>query len=83
MILAGDFKINVMSFEQNQKLQHFVNLIFQFGLVTTINKPTRVSNTTISEIDHIITNSINKNDSKTVIIRTYICSLSIQIGFQT
>ena len=56
MILAGDFKINVMSFEQNQKLQHFVNLIFQFGLVPTINKPTRVSNTTISEIDHIITN---------------------------
>ena len=81
MILAGDFKINVMSFEQNQKLQHFVNLIFQFGLVTTINKPTRVYR--ISEIDHIITNSINKNDSKTVIIRTYICSLSSQIGFQT
>ena len=83
MILAGDFKINVMNFEQNQKLQHFVNLIFQFGLVPTINKPTRVSNTTISEIDHIITNSINKNDSKTVIIRTYICSLSSQISFQT
>ena len=81
MILAGDFKINVMNFEQNQKLQHFVNLIFQFGLVLTINKPTRVSNTTISEIDHMITNSINKNDSKTVITRTYICSFSSQIGF--
>ena len=81
MILAGDFKINVMNFEQNQKFQHFVNLIFQFGLVPTINKPTRVSNTTISEIDHLITNSINKNDSKTVIIRTYICSFSSQIGF--
>ena len=44
-------------FEQN-KVQNFFNLMFQFDLVPTINKPTRVTNETISAIDHIITNSI-------------------------
>ena len=58
MILAGDFNMNVLDFEQNKKVQNVVNLKFQFGLVPTINKPTRVTNKTISAIDHIITSSI-------------------------
>ena len=43
--------------------------MFQFGLVPTINKPTSVTNQTISAIDHIITNSIYNNDFKTGIIK--------------
>ena len=70
MILAGDFNINVLDFEQNKKVQNFVNLMFQFGLVPTINKPTRVTNKTISAVDHIITSSIYNNDFKTGIIKT-------------
>ena len=58
MILSGDFNINMLDFEQNRKVQNFVNLMFQFDLVPTINKPTRVTNKTISAIDHIITHSI-------------------------
>ena len=64
VILAGDFNINVLDFEQNKKVQNFVNLMFQFGLVPTINKSTRVTNKTISAIDHIITSSIYNNDFK-------------------
>ena len=70
MILAGDFNINVLDFEQNKKVQNFVNLMFQFGLIPTINKPTRVTNETISAIDQIITNYIYNNDFKTGIIKT-------------
>ena len=40
-----------------------------FGLVLTINKPTKVTNITISAIDHINTNSIFNKDFKTAIIR--------------
>ena len=72
MILAGDFNINLLEFEQNKKVQNFVNLMFQFGLVPTINKPTRVTNKTISAIDRIITNSIYNNDFKTGIIKANI-----------
>ena len=28
VILAGDFNINALDFEQNRKVQNFVNLIF-------------------------------------------------------
>ena len=47
VILAGNFDINVLEFEQNKKVQNFVNLMFQFGLVPTINKPTKVTSKTI------------------------------------
>ena len=65
MILEGDFNINVQDFEENKKVKNFVNLMFQFGLVPTTNKPTRVTNKKISAIHHIITNSIYNNDFKT------------------
>ena len=70
MILAGDFNINMLDFVQNKKVQNFVNLMFQFGLVPTINKPTRVTHKTISVIDHINKNSIYNNAFKTAIIKT-------------
>ena len=40
--------------------------MFQFGLLTAINKPTRVANKAIPAIDHIITNFVF-NDFKTAI----------------
>ena len=70
MILAGDFNINVLDFEKNKKVQNFVNLMFQFGLVPTINKPTGVTNKTISAIGHIIADSIYNKDFETGIIKT-------------
>ena len=53
VILVGDFNINVLELEQNKKVQYFLNSMFQFGLVPTINKPTRVKSKRISAIDHI------------------------------
>ena len=64
MILAGDFNINVQDFEQNKKVQNFVNLMVQFALVPIINMPTRQTNKTISA------NSIYNNNFETTIIRT-------------
>ena len=51
-LLAGDFNINLLHFEQNKKVQNFINLMFQFGLVATTNKPTRITKDTISALDH-------------------------------
>ena len=45
-----------------------IGRLFQFGLVPTTNKPTRITNDTISAIDHIITNYIINNESKTSIL---------------
>ena len=39
--------------------------MFQFGLVPTTNKPTRITKDTISAIDNIIAKSIINNEFKT------------------
>ena len=57
ILLAEDFKINLLHFQQN-KVQNFINLIFQLGLVPTTNKPTIIKKDTTSAIDHMIKNSI-------------------------
>ena len=58
IILAGDFNINLLDFDANKKVQNFVNLMFRFGMIPTINKPTLVTRQTASAVDHIITNSV-------------------------
>ena len=56
--LAGVFNINLLDFDANKKVQYFVNLMFRFGMIPTINKPTHVTRQTTSTIDHIMTKSI-------------------------
>ena len=58
MILIGDFNINLLDFDKNKIFQSFVNLMFQFGMISTINKPTRVARHTATAIDHEFTNTI-------------------------
>ena len=69
LILAGDFNID---FDGNKKVQNFVNLMFRFGMISTFNKPTRVTRQTASAIDHIITNSIIHTGFKSGIIKSNI-----------
>ena len=41
IVLAGDFNLNVLDFENNKKVQNIINLMFRYGMIPTINKPTR------------------------------------------
>ena len=70
VVLAGDFNINLLDFDTSKKVQNFVNLMFRFVMIPTINKPTRVTRNTLSAIDHIITNSIMHTGFKSGIIKT-------------
>ena len=47
-----------------------MNLIYQDGMMPTINKPKRVTKKTATAIDHIITNSFVENAFKTVRIKS-------------
>ena len=40
IVLAGDFNLNVLDFENNEKVENFINLMFHYGMIPTINKPT-------------------------------------------
>ena len=67
MILAGDFNINVLDYEQNKKIQ---SLIYRYNMISTINKPTRVRKNSATTIDHIIANCIVDCQFKTAILKT-------------
>ena len=56
IILAGDLNINVLDYESNKKVQHFLSSMFQYNMIPTINKPTRVTRNTATA--HIITNTV-------------------------
>ena len=85
IVLAGDFNLNVLDFENNKKVENFINLMFRYGMIPTINKPTRVTANTATAIDHIITNVIIDTDFKTGILKSCISDhfaiiLAFQIG---
>ena len=43
IVLAGEFNLNVLNFEANKKAENFINLMFRYGMIPTINK-THASN---------------------------------------
>ena len=55
--IAGDFNFNLLNHESNKKVHDFWNIIYRNGMIPTINKPTRVTKTTATAVDHILTNS--------------------------
>ena len=73
LVLVGDFNINILDFNESKLVQSFVNLMFQNGLIPTVNKPTRVTRNTATTADHIITNSVISPEFKIGIIETDMC----------
>ena len=67
--IAGDFNLNLLDHENSRKVRDFLNLIYQNGIIPTINKPTRVTRKTATAIDHILTNSFIDIIIKTGIIK--------------
>ena len=57
IIFAGDLNIKVLDCESNKEVQRLLNSMFQYNMIPTINKPTRVTRNTTRAIDHIITNT--------------------------
>lgn len=68
--LVGDFNLNVLDFNTNKSVQNFFNSVFQNGFIPLINKPTRVTRSSATAIDHIITNDFTNTTIKTGIIKT-------------
>ena len=69
VLITGDFNINLLDFENSKKVQSFVSLMFRYGMVPVINKPTRVTKDTATCIDHMFTNSIINTEIKSAILK--------------
>ena len=71
IIFAGDLNINVLDYESNKGVQHFLSRMLQYNMIPTINKPIRVTRNTATAIDHIITNTaISGSQCRSRIIKT-------------
>ena len=70
VIVAGDFNMNLLDFEQNKKVQNFLNIMFGHSMMPVINKPTRVTKNTATAIDNIFINSVTTTKFKTGIIKS-------------
>ena len=70
IFLPGNFNINLLDFDANKTVQNFVNLMFRFGMVSTISKPSCVARQTDNAINHIIKKSIMHAGFKSGIIKT-------------
>ena len=58
IIFASDLNINVLDYEFNEKVQHFLSSISQYNMIPTIKKPTRVTRNKATVIHHIITDTV-------------------------
>ena len=70
IFFVGDFNINSLDYANNSKVKGFIDGMFSKGLISVINKPTRVSKHSMTCIDHIYTNSFINQDLTTGIIKT-------------
>ena len=61
--LAGDFNIDLLKYETNNKYQDFYNLLSSSGFLPLILQPTRITKETSSIIDNIYTNTFNKEST--------------------
>lgn len=67
--MADNFNMNMLYFEQNEKLQKCVNITFGHSVIPIINKPTGVAMKKETAINHIFPNFITTTRFKTRVIK--------------
>ena len=70
VIMGGNFTMNLLDFEQNKKVENFLNIMFCHSMMSVINKPTHVTRNAATAIDHILINSVTTTKFKTQIIKS-------------
>ena len=62
--------MNSLDYSINTNVRDFFNLIFQNGIFPLINRPTRVTKSSATIIDHVLTNTIIDSEVQSGIIKT-------------
>ena len=70
LYIVGGLNLNLLAHSTNSKVRDYLNIVFQNLLILMINKPTRVSKSNATVIDHILTSSFLNRDCFTRIIKT-------------
>ena len=59
--ISGDYNLDLLQYVKKPKIQEFYNFMTSLGYLPMILQPTRITESTISLIDNIYTNTINRN----------------------
>ena len=70
LFLGGDLNINSLDYSRNTHVRDFFNFAFQNCIFPVINRPTRVTKSKATVIDHILTNTIIDSHIQSGIIKT-------------
>jgi len=57
--IMGDFNIDLLKVDSDKAHHDYLDLIYSYSLIPTIYKPTRITETTATIIDNILTNDVN------------------------
>ena len=57
--LFGDYTIELLNYERHIATSEFIELMHSYCFISLLNCPTRITNTSATLIDNIITNDIN------------------------
>ena len=68
-VIMGDFNVDLLKHHESKFIEEYLNDIISNGFLPVITKPTRVTQTTATLIDHIYTNDVS-SDLKSGIIVT-------------
>jgi hypothetical protein len=68
--IIGDMNLDCFEYHSNKNIKKFYNDLFENGAIPLINRPTRVTATSASLIDNIITTDTSNNLLKTGIIKS-------------
>ena len=67
-VLLGDFNINLLNYKLDKNVANFADLNFEKGCIPLITRPTRVTTSTATCIDNIVTNNIISNSTPGILI---------------
>ena len=67
-IIMGDLNINLLNFRDHGKTNDHLDSVFAQGFIPTILKPTRVTPTSATLIDHIYTNNMTNSFTSGIVI---------------
>lgn len=71
VILLGDININILNSTQSY-VQNYLNLLSNYGFISVINSPTRITTMSKTQVDHIFVRHPNMNLFRSVIFDIYL-----------
>ena len=67
IVIAGDFNMDLLKYESTTDYQDLINIMANHGLVQIISRPTRITDTSATLLDHVYTNNLENTLSSNII----------------